>query len=72
MDLSPECYTARALGTLGGISLSTFLSAYLNLWKGTVVVKHKEAHVLQLDLGAILGTRNSGVFWTLALMSVIS
>lgn len=72
MDLSPECYTARALGTLGGISLSTFWSAYLDLWKGTVVVKHKEARVLQLNLGATLWTRNGGVFWTLALMSVIS
>lgn len=45
MDLSPERCTARADGTLGGISLSTFSSAHLDLWKGTVVVKHKEARV---------------------------
>lgn len=72
MDLSPERCTARADGTLGGISLSTFSSAHLDLWKGTVVVKHKEAHVLQLNLGALLWTKSSGVLGTLALVSVIS
>lgn len=50
-DLGPECYTAGAHGAIGGISLSTFLSAYLDLWKRTVVAKHKEALMLQLNLG---------------------
>lgn len=72
MDLSPERCTARADGTLGGISPSTFSSAHLDLWKGTVVVKHKETQVLQLNLGALLWTRSSGVLGTLALVSVIS
>ena len=37
---------AGAHRTLDGTSLNTFLSAYLDEWKGTIVVRHNDARVL--------------------------